>query len=46
MTALVQLKECEDTHLGEEVNRNWQEVLTQQYVFDRLNKEVRRKLIL
>uniref|UniRef100_A0A3B5M3S6 Nardilysin a (N-arginine dibasic convertase) n=1 Tax=Xiphophorus couchianus TaxID=32473 RepID=A0A3B5M3S6_9TELE len=40
VTALVQLKECEDTHLGEEVNRNWQEVLTQQYVFDRLNKEI------
>lgn len=40
VTALVKLKECEDTHLGEEVDRNWAEVVTQQYVFDRLNREV------
>ncbi|MEQ2225058.1 hypothetical protein ILYODFUR_013605 [Ilyodon furcidens] len=40
VTALVKLKECEDTHLGEEVDRNWAEVVTQQYVFDRLNKEI------
>lgn len=43
VTALVKLKECEDTHLGEEVDRNWAEVVTQQYVFDRLNREVRRE---
>ena len=42
VTALVKLKECEDTHLGEEVDRNWAEVVTQQYVFERLNREVRR----
>uniref|UniRef100_A0AAQ5ZIL0 Nardilysin a (N-arginine dibasic convertase) n=1 Tax=Amphiprion ocellaris TaxID=80972 RepID=A0AAQ5ZIL0_AMPOC len=41
VTALVKLKECEDTHLGEEVHRNWAEVVTQQYVFDRLYREVR-----
>lgn len=41
VTALVKLKECEDTHLGEEVDRNWAEVVTQQFVFDRLNREVR-----
>uniref|UniRef100_A0AAV2JKT3 Coenzyme PQQ synthesis protein F-like C-terminal lobe domain-containing protein n=2 Tax=Knipowitschia caucasica TaxID=637954 RepID=A0AAV2JKT3_KNICA len=40
VTALVKLKECEDTHLGEEVDRNWAEVLTQQYVFDRLQREI------
>ncbi|XP_040917105.1 nardilysin isoform X2 [Toxotes jaculatrix] len=40
VTALVKLKECEDTHLGEEVDRNWAEVLTQQYVFNRLNREI------
>uniref|UniRef100_A0A3P8T1W3 Nardilysin convertase n=1 Tax=Amphiprion percula TaxID=161767 RepID=A0A3P8T1W3_AMPPE len=40
VTALVKLKECEDTHLGEEVHRNWAEVVTQQYVFDRLNREI------
>lgn len=38
--ALIKLKECEDTHLGEEVDRNWGEVLTQQYLFDRLEHEV------
>ncbi|XP_022541381.2 nardilysin [Astyanax mexicanus] len=40
VTALVKLKGCEDTHLGEEVDRNWTEVLTQQYVFNRLNREI------
>lgn len=40
VTALVKLKECEDAHLGEEVDRNWLEVLSQQYVFDRLGREV------
>lgn len=40
VTALIKLKECEDAHLGEEVDRNWFEVVTQQYVFQRLNKEV------
>lgn len=44
VTALIKLKECEDTHLGEEVDRNWFEVVTQQYIFDRLSKEVRRRL--
>lgn len=41
VTALIKLKECEDAHLGEEVDRNWFEVVTQQYVFKRLDKEVR-----
>ncbi|KAJ8362882.1 hypothetical protein SKAU_G00117130 [Synaphobranchus kaupii] len=40
VTALIKLKECEDTHLGEEVDRNWFEVVSQQYVFDRLSREV------
>ncbi|TSL47684.1 Nardilysin [Bagarius yarrelli] len=40
VTALVKLKQCEDTHLGEEVERHWNEVITQQYVFDRLHHEV------
>ncbi|XP_037553696.1 nardilysin b [Nematolebias whitei] len=38
--ALIKLKDCEDTHLGEEVDRNWFEVVTRQYVFDRLNREI------
>ncbi|KAM4022595.1 nardilysin [Anomaloglossus baeobatrachus] len=40
VNALIKLKECEDTHLGEEVDRNWAEVLTQQYLFDRLEHEI------
>ncbi|XP_041861984.1 nardilysin b [Melanotaenia boesemani] len=40
VTALIKLKECEDAHLGEEVDRNWSEVVTQQYIFDRLGKEI------
>lgn len=39
--ALVELKESEDAHLGEEVDRHWFEVVTQQYVFRRLEEEVR-----
>ncbi|PWA19139.1 hypothetical protein CCH79_00020776, partial [Gambusia affinis] len=42
VTALIKLKECEDAHLGEEVDRNWYEVVTQQYLFDRLGREVSR----
>lgn len=42
VTALIKLKECEDAHLGEEVDRNWYEVATQQYLFDRLSREVSR----
>ncbi|XP_075901317.1 nardilysin-like isoform X2 [Nelusetta ayraudi] len=38
--ALIQLKQCEDAHLGEEVERHWFEVVTQQYIFTRLSKEV------
>ncbi|XP_067846322.1 nardilysin-like isoform X2 [Heptranchias perlo] len=40
VTALIKLKLCEDTHLGEEVDRNWDEVFTQQYLFDRLTLEI------
>ncbi|XP_065697796.2 nardilysin [Patagioenas fasciata] len=40
VTALIKLKECEDSHLGEEVDRNWNEVATQQYLFDRLAREI------
>ncbi|KAA0712124.1 Nardilysin [Triplophysa tibetana] len=39
-TALIKLKECEDTQLADEVDRNWFEVVTQQYVFERLHKEI------
>uniref|UniRef100_A0A4W3IYV7 Nardilysin b (N-arginine dibasic convertase) n=1 Tax=Callorhinchus milii TaxID=7868 RepID=A0A4W3IYV7_CALMI len=40
VTALIKLKQCEDIHLGEEVDRNWAEIFTQQYLFDRLNHEI------
>ncbi|XP_029683949.1 nardilysin b [Takifugu rubripes] len=41
VTALIKLKECEDAHLGEEVDRHWFEVVTQQYLFRRLEKEIK-----
>lgn len=40
VTALIKLKACEDAHLGQEVDRHWFEVVTQQYVFRRLEEEV------
>uniref|UniRef100_A0A8C4Y5N4 Nardilysin n=1 Tax=Gopherus evgoodei TaxID=1825980 RepID=A0A8C4Y5N4_9SAUR len=36
VSALIHIKECEDSCLGEEVDRNWNEIMTQQYLFDRL----------
>ncbi|KAL0604728.1 Nardilysin [Plecturocebus cupreus] len=45
VTALIKLKECEDTHLGEEVDRHWNEVMTQQYLFDRLAHETESRSI-
>nr|XP_009681623.1 PREDICTED: nardilysin-like [Struthio camelus australis] len=38
--ALINIKECEDSFLGEEVDRNWNEVMSQQYLFDRLACEI------
>uniref|UniRef100_A0A8C3F5B1 Nardilysin n=1 Tax=Chrysemys picta bellii TaxID=8478 RepID=A0A8C3F5B1_CHRPI len=40
VSALIHIKECEDSYLGEEVDRNWNEIMTQQYLFDRLAHEV------
>ncbi|XP_050818254.1 nardilysin-like isoform X7 [Gopherus flavomarginatus] len=40
VSALLHIKECEDSCLGEEVDRNWNEIMTQQYLFDRLAHEV------
>ncbi|XP_054841211.1 nardilysin-like [Eublepharis macularius] len=40
VSALIKLKQTDDSHLGEEVERNWSEVITQQYVFDRLAREI------
>lgn len=38
--ALVKLKQCADIHLKEEVDRNWSEITTRDYVFDRIEKEL------
>uniref|UniRef100_A0A8C3SMJ5 Uncharacterized protein n=1 Tax=Chelydra serpentina TaxID=8475 RepID=A0A8C3SMJ5_CHESE len=40
VSALIHIKECEDSYLGEEVDRNWNEIMSQQYLFDRLAHEV------
>ncbi|XP_066480486.1 nardilysin-like [Tiliqua scincoides] len=40
VSALIKIKQTDDSHLGEEVERNWNEILTQQYVFDRLAREI------
>ncbi|KYN03878.1 Nardilysin [Cyphomyrmex costatus] len=38
--ALRKLKQCADIDLEEEVTRNWNEITTWQYMFDRLEREV------
>ena len=40
ITAMIAEREEEDVCLEDEVDRNWWEVLSQAYVFDRLQKEV------
>lgn len=37
---IIKLKQCVDLHLKDEVSRNWDEITTADYVFDRLEKEV------
>ena len=41
VTSLIKLKQRPDVSLDEEVNRNWTEILTEEYLFDRLDQEVR-----
>lgn len=43
---MVAAKQTEDTHLGEEVERYWGECVEQNYVFDRLEKEVSHGLLM
>ena len=38
--SLVKLKQLPDVSLDEEVSRNWNEVLNEEYLFDRLQREV------
>ncbi|XP_053103631.1 nardilysin-like isoform X2 [Hemicordylus capensis] len=40
VSALIKLKQTDDAQLAEEVDRNWNEVLSQQYMFDRLAREI------
>lgn len=39
--SLIKLKKVPDVSLDEEVSRNWNEVLNEEYLFDRLQQEVR-----
>ncbi len=41
MESLVDDLEEDDTCLDDEVSRNWGEILTQCYIFDRLEKQVK-----
>lgn len=38
--SLIKLKQVPDVSLDEEVSRNWNEILSEEYLFDRLSKEV------
>ncbi|KAJ8928145.1 hypothetical protein NQ314_019325, partial [Rhamnusium bicolor] len=37
---LVKTKQCIDVHLKEEVDRNWSEIISDDYLFDRLKREI------
>lgn len=39
--ALMKVKQCADIHLKEEVSRNWAEVTTGEYMFDRIENELK-----
>ena len=38
--SLIKLKQVPDVSLDEEVSRNWNEILSEEYLFDRLSQEV------
>lgn len=38
--AVIKLKRCADIHLKEEVDRNWSEIESGDYMFDRIEKEL------
>ena len=39
--SLIKLKQLPDVSLEEEVTRNWSEIISEEYVFNRLEQEVR-----
>ena len=38
--SLIKLKQVPDVSLDEEVSRNWNEILSEEYLFDRFQQEV------
>ncbi|KAG5888587.1 hypothetical protein JTB14_029883 [Gonioctena quinquepunctata] len=38
---LIKTKQCSDVHLKEEVNRNWYEIINDDYIFDRTKQEIK-----
>lgn len=40
VSSLIKIKRCVDLHLKEEVDRNWGEILSSNYLFDRTQKEI------
>lgn len=38
--SLIKLKQVPDVSLDEEVSRNWNEILNEEYLYDRLQQEV------
>lgn len=38
--SLIRIKQCPDVDLSQEVSRNWSEITSGEYIFDRLYKEV------
>ena len=39
--SLIAIKQCDDSHMGEEADRLWAEIRDKTYLFDRLDKEVK-----
>ena len=44
--SLIKLKQSPDVSLEEEVSRNWNEILSEEYLFDRLKQEVGNSIML
>lgn len=38
---LIKVKQCADTHLKDEVNRNWTEIMKEEYFFNRAKEEIK-----
>ncbi|XP_013394471.1 nardilysin [Lingula anatina] len=40
VNAMITTKKCEDSHMGEVADRNWGQIVHQQYIFDRRQKTI------